>query len=97
MAIARLSEMTSAVDRLVLAKRFDVERWLKPAYIELCKRDSSLTLAENTRLGMEDATLLANARAAMRGSIRGYNVSDTVIDEYIEKAKHQMRMKPAAA
>lgn len=86
--------MLSAVDRVVYSQKFNIEAWLIPAYIELIRRDSSLTLAENTALGMKNVTILANARVGIRGSHDG--VSDTTIIECINKAKHQMVMKAPA-
>ena len=64
--IARLRQTASTVDRICVARRFDIEGWIQPAYIELCRRPASLTLAENTKLGMETATLLADVRVKMR-------------------------------
>ena len=94
-AIARLQEIASAVDRICIARQFDIEDWLKPTYIELCRRPSSLTLAENTKLGLETATLLADVRVKMRDHVLRYRhtfqpVQDDQIASWLDVVQREM-------
>ncbi|EED79685.1 predicted protein [Postia placenta Mad-698-R] len=57
-------------DRVLLARQFDVSLWLGPAYLELCKRDESLTLDEGMRLGMRDVIMLSEIRQSIRANKR---------------------------
>ncbi|KAF8596262.1 hypothetical protein BDV93DRAFT_419116, partial [Ceratobasidium sp. AG-I] len=43
----------SAVERIRLAREFDIPSWEEPAYVELCERDEPLTMAEAEVLGLE--------------------------------------------
>jgi len=40
------------VDRIDLAMKCSVQRWLLPAYLELCTREGHLTLQEAVKLGI---------------------------------------------
>ncbi|KAJ3527408.1 hypothetical protein NMY22_g9801 [Coprinellus aureogranulatus] len=59
----RMSQFTP-VDRILLSRRFDVDQWLRPAYVDLCRREKSLSIAEAQQLGLETTTLIAQAREA---------------------------------
>lgn len=64
-ALCELESATScldAVDRLVLADRYDVDRWRAPAYVELCMRERPLQESEATVLGVKVAAQLAEVR-----------------------------------
>ncbi|RXW12282.1 hypothetical protein EST38_g13572 [Candolleomyces aberdarensis] len=56
------------VDKILLARQFDVSDWLKPAYVELCQRSKPLSTTEAGRLGAETAALIAQARETYRDS-----------------------------
>ncbi|KAG7095835.1 hypothetical protein E1B28_006530 [Marasmius oreades] len=56
------SHRPNAVQRIVLAEKFDIPSWLKPAYIELCGRDKPLELSEGEQLGLQKVILIARAR-----------------------------------
>lgn len=51
-----------ALERLLLADRFDVARWRGPAYVALCMREHALQEAEAAVLGTKVAALVAQAR-----------------------------------
>ncbi|CCL98133.1 uncharacterized protein FIBRA_00127 [Fibroporia radiculosa] len=70
LAIARLAQLASPVDRILLARKYVVEAWLGPAYLALCKRDEALTMEEGERLGMKDVIMLSDIRQAIRGNYR---------------------------
>ncbi|KZT08722.1 uncharacterized protein LAESUDRAFT_757437 [Laetiporus sulphureus 93-53] len=84
LAIARLSQLASPVERILLARSYDVSQWIAPAYFELCKRDEPLTLGEGERLGMKDVILLSEIRQSIRGNFR-VTIQDRNIAALIEK------------
>jgi hypothetical protein len=51
LAVERLFDITSPIDRVVLGHTFDVPEWLPLAYTDLCKRGEPLTIEEGKRLG----------------------------------------------
>ena len=56
----------TAVDRIVIADKFDVTEWLIPAYEELCQRPGFLTLAEAERIGPRRTATIASVREQLR-------------------------------
>jgi len=56
----------TAVDRIVIADKFDVTEWLVPAYEELCKRPGYLTLQEAERIGPRRTAIIASVREQLR-------------------------------
>lgn len=64
-ALAELESENScldAVDRLLLADRYDIDRWRAPAYVQLCTRDRPLQESEAALLGVKVASQLAEIR-----------------------------------
>ncbi|KAK1224707.1 hypothetical protein PQX77_012380 [Marasmius sp. AFHP31] len=57
-----------AVEKIVLAEKYNVDHWLMPAYIQLCKRDSPLTRDEAWDIGLDKAIMIAAAREKIRFS-----------------------------
>ncbi|KAL0065655.1 hypothetical protein AAF712_007296 [Marasmius tenuissimus] len=57
-----------AVEKIVLAERHNVDRWLMPAYIQLCKRDNPLTRDEAWDIGLDKTIMIAAAREKIRFS-----------------------------
>ena len=57
-----LNDVWSAVDRIEMADRFDVDEWLVPAYEELCTRPAMLSVQEGERIGGRKATIIAVVR-----------------------------------
>jgi hypothetical protein len=66
LAIARLFPLASAVDRVVLARRFGIQEWLLDAFNEVVLRPSPLVLSEGRRLAVEDIILITQAREQIR-------------------------------
>ncbi|KAF8870478.1 hypothetical protein BD779DRAFT_1455373, partial [Infundibulicybe gibba] len=68
LACARLSApgILSAVEKIVLGRRFDIIPWFLSGYKELCQRHNVLTLEEARMLGLEDVVALANVRQQIR-------------------------------
>ncbi|KAF9078461.1 hypothetical protein BDP27DRAFT_1412446 [Rhodocollybia butyracea] len=61
-AIDKASEGPDAVEMIFLAEKYGIERWLRPAYISLCKRKEPLQLNEAETIGMEKTVKLIQAR-----------------------------------
>ncbi|KAI0027572.1 hypothetical protein K488DRAFT_61159 [Vararia minispora EC-137] len=41
-----LEDLATPLDKLVIARQFDIPGWLKPAYVSLCLRKESLSIVE---------------------------------------------------
>ncbi|TDL22987.1 hypothetical protein BD410DRAFT_721981, partial [Rickenella mellea] len=52
----------TAVDHIVLGHKADIEKWLLPAYKELCEREESITLEEGRQLGVDDVVRIMQMR-----------------------------------
>jgi len=50
------------VDLIFLAEKYDVDQWLRRAYIALCQRREPLEVEEARKLGFEKTVLVAKAR-----------------------------------
>ncbi|OCH86099.1 hypothetical protein OBBRIDRAFT_738647 [Obba rivulosa] len=70
LAIARLAQLATPIDRICLGRQHDVREWLESAYFQLCMRDQALTLEEGNKLGMVDVILLSELRQSIRSSAR---------------------------
>ncbi|KAI0726910.1 hypothetical protein C8Q72DRAFT_887192 [Fomitopsis betulina] len=82
LAIARLAQLASPVDRILLGRRYDVPEWLTAAYLELCTRDDVLSYDEGMLLGMHDVILLSDIRQNVRkGRITMQQGSLTILIE----------------
>lgn len=66
LAIRSFTPSASDVDKVVLGHRYRFEEWLLPGYTGLVERKEPLTLAEGTRLGMEDVVSINKARENIR-------------------------------
>ncbi|KAF8596260.1 hypothetical protein BDV93DRAFT_563547 [Ceratobasidium sp. AG-I] len=62
-AITKLENAAlSAVERIRLAREFDIPLWEEPAYLELCERDEAITMSEAGILGLEAVVHVAKIR-----------------------------------
>lgn len=57
----RISDM-DPVDLIITARKYDVQRWLTTAYVQLCIRDEPLTEAQGERLGVKTVLRIARVR-----------------------------------
>ncbi|OBZ76036.1 hypothetical protein A0H81_03086 [Grifola frondosa] len=57
------------VEKIVIATKFDVSKWLAPSYEAVCQRDHPLNIAEAQKLGLATTVLLAQARERIRQEI----------------------------
>jgi hypothetical protein len=80
LAIKRLSEITSPVDKINLGLRYDIVQWLVPAYVEVCERDEPLNQEEGKKLGMEDVIAIGEVRHSIRYLPNLNRHHDAVVD-----------------
>lgn len=52
----------STVERIRLAREFDLPSWQEAAYVELCERDDPITISEAISIGMEAFVQVASIR-----------------------------------
>ncbi|KAG9041484.1 hypothetical protein FS837_012207 [Tulasnella sp. UAMH 9824] len=67
--IQRVDKMISEVDpidRIEASLKCRVEKWLHPAYVVLCKRETGLTDAEGERLGFRRSMAIWRVRESLR-------------------------------
>ncbi|KAI0720044.1 hypothetical protein C8T65DRAFT_24056 [Cerioporus squamosus] len=89
LAIERLSRLGSPTDRIVLARDYDIPRWLEEAYYLLCIREEALTLEEGDRLGMQDVIALAELRQRIRAHVPwGYALHEPTVRATIHAKLH---------
>jgi hypothetical protein len=66
LAIKQLSGLTTAVDRILLAREFAMDDWLRPAYIDICTMPDLIPDEDIGRLGLELFQKLARARDKLK-------------------------------
>ena len=54
--------LASAVDRIVLGRKYDFDTWLLDAFAEVCERPGALSLLEACRMRVEDIVRISQAR-----------------------------------
>ncbi|KAF7973584.1 hypothetical protein HWV62_14870 [Athelia sp. TMB] len=62
LAIDRLTAHAAPIDKIVLGRRYDINKWLPGAYEAVCMRADPLTVEEGTKLGVEDTVRISAAR-----------------------------------
>jgi hypothetical protein len=65
--IPKLEPLLSAVDKIVLARTYDVWPWLQPAFEEVCSQASWLSDGDCRRIGFED--IMKIAREILRSGV----------------------------
>lgn len=81
-------EPPNACERLLLARKYDVDEWVLPALSALCERSSPLSLEEARQMNIEDVVVVATVREGVRGSEVPANTAK--ISRRIEAAQHRM-------
>ncbi|KAH7871452.1 uncharacterized protein C8R40DRAFT_1054708 [Lentinula edodes] len=61
-AISDVSQRPNAIDMIVMAEKYGITKWLRPAYISFCKRTEPLQLNEAERIGLDKVVKLIQAR-----------------------------------
>lgn len=87
LAIERLSSITSAVDKLIIGRQYDLPQWLLSAYTELCERREPLTLEEGRKLGVDDVVIISHVRHSIR-HVSNFNRSHETIAELVKDVFH---------
>ncbi|KDQ55735.1 hypothetical protein JAAARDRAFT_48606 [Jaapia argillacea MUCL 33604] len=62
LAIKKLGEVATSIDKLVIGRAHGVDAWLFPALQDICKRNDPLTLEEAGRLELKDVVEIAATR-----------------------------------
>jgi hypothetical protein len=81
LAIRRIKP-PSPLQRLVVARKYDLEQWIVPALMELCQRPESLSFDEASLLDLEDFVLVASSRQSVRSSnlvVQGAAIRDHIL------------------
>jgi hypothetical protein len=68
LAIQELCVVASPVEKIVCARDFGIEHWLKEAFTDICYRSLPLREEEGMALGLSTCLKIASAREAIRGS-----------------------------
>ncbi|KAG5641642.1 hypothetical protein DXG03_004550 [Asterophora parasitica] len=77
-AVSEIDDLEAAIDpveRILLAKRLKVNRWLSPAYAALCLRTDPITASEAEKLGMYTFVALVAARESFYRETSAPNTS----------------------
>jgi hypothetical protein len=56
------------LDRLILARKHALEKWILPALLDLCERPEPLSLEEARLMDFEDVVLVGSVRQTVRSS-----------------------------
>ncbi|KAK7472353.1 hypothetical protein VKT23_000470 [Stygiomarasmius scandens] len=64
--------MTDPVQKIEIAREYDIDDWMLPALNQLVQRDHALTMEEGERLGMEYTLKLASIRECCRFNNRTF-------------------------
>jgi hypothetical protein len=62
LAAHRLMSLTSAMDKILLGRRFGIQGWLRSAYRELCEQAGWVSDADGFRLGLSDVLRIGRVR-----------------------------------
>ena len=66
LAIRKLLEVTTPIEKLVVGHRYAERRLLIPGYAALCTRHNAVTIEEAVRIGLEDVVLISQTRESIR-------------------------------
>jgi hypothetical protein len=68
LAIARLSSLTTSVDKIKLARDYHVDSWLQDAYMDVCLQPELPCESDLVEIGFDLFRKIARAREALRSS-----------------------------
>ncbi|KAF7289297.1 BTB domain-containing protein [Mycena indigotica] len=83
LAITKLAALTSSIspaERIAIARAYDIQEWLAPAFFTLCTRAEALTLAEGRCLGLDDSIRVGQVRQAIRYASNLNRHPDSIAD-----------------
>jgi hypothetical protein len=90
----RCMEPPNPLQRLVLARKYSIERWINLALLELCKRQEPLSLDEARLMDFEDVVLVGSVRQTVR--LPTPTVNCAKIRECIQAWRNGEPWKPAS-
>ncbi|CAE6489141.1 unnamed protein product [Rhizoctonia solani] len=64
--LAQAEETLSDAEKIDFAKKFGIQNWLVPAYLNLCRRSTPPTTDEATKLGLDDVLMVFRLREQYR-------------------------------
>jgi hypothetical protein len=65
-AVKAILPLASAVDKLVLGRKYGFDDWVPGAYVDLLEREEHLTMAEGKLMDLEDILAIARGRCEVR-------------------------------
>lgn len=71
---ALVKRVPDPIERILIARKYELDEWLHPAYVQLCVREAALNEDEGIQLGIRTTVALAKVReliAPKRTSIYG--------------------------
>jgi hypothetical protein len=83
-------EPPNACERLLLARKYDVDDWVLPALSALCERKLPLSLEEARQMSIEDVVVVATVREEVRDHKHSANPTRILISRRIEAAQDRM-------
>ncbi|KAF9255988.1 hypothetical protein L218DRAFT_911811 [Marasmius fiardii PR-910] len=85
------SHCIDPIQKIILSEKYNVQHWLMPAYIELCKRDKSLNGNDARQIGIDKAMVIAEARENVRSCLESrrmiYNQYDPLPSGILEDSR----------
>jgi len=92
LAIRELEKLNiEPIDKIVAYHEYKINKTLLiPAYIAMCKREKSLSLAEGTKLGMETVLRLADARERARQQAAESGIRSPTFDDFEDALMEDM-------
>ena len=57
------------VERITLARKYDIDAWLIPAYCDLCQQENFITLEDASKIGLPGTVKLAVLRERVRQGV----------------------------
>ncbi|KAG8688895.1 hypothetical protein FRC11_004556 [Ceratobasidium sp. 423] len=86
------------VDKIVLAREFDIKEWLAPAHIRLCKRDERLSTEEARKLEVDSVLMISHMREQYQGRGGATLLSDHIlflsITSFLDPPSTMAKKKP---
>jgi hypothetical protein len=82
LAAHRLMSLTSAMDKILLGRRFGIQGWLRSAYRELCEQAGWVSDADGFRLGLSDVLRIGRVRAEYGLGIYNEAQRRAIFDSY---------------
>ena len=90
----RCVEPPNPLQRLILARKYTIERWINPALLGLCERQEPLSLDEARLMDFEDVVLVGSVRQTVRSPTP--TVNSAGIKECIQAWRNEEPWRPAS-